>query len=159
MPVDEHGEMGSRDDLVARLLDVLELQARALSRESVERENVLHLPNGVLRRLNEDPAALREFYDQAIGTYQPPKPKRPGHRPNEKAMREWPAFRAKYQKLEREIRRDLSLTDEVEVSREMMFANGGEHPKAMLDHMLWHGLTRDQWPPLTWPEESPNPLA
>jgi hypothetical protein len=37
-----------------------------------------------------------------------------------------------------------------------MSANGGEHPKVMLDHMRWHGLTLDQWPPSTWPEETPR---
>jgi hypothetical protein len=156
MPVAEHGEMGSRDDLIGRLLDVLELQARALSRESLEREDILHLPNGVLRRLNDDPTALREFYDQAIGTYRPPTPKRPGHRPNEKDMREWAAFRARYQGLERKIRVDYQLGAAGKLDREMMSTNGGEPAKTMLSHMLWHGLTAEQWPPSTWPNEPPE---
>lgn len=158
MPVADHEEMGSRDELVGRLLDILELTVRALNREAVQ--NTLDARNGqFLRQLQKDPAALRKFYDEAIGTYQPPKLKRMGHRPNEKDMRDYAAFRARFQKLEREIRRDKHFTPKDSLDREMMFANGGEHPKAMLDHMLWHGLRRDQWPPSTWPEEPPETPA
>jgi len=155
IPVTDHEEMGSSDELVSRLLDILELTVRALNRDLVQ--NALDARSGhVLRQLQNDPAALRKVYDEAIGTYQPPAPKRAGHRPNEKAMREWTPFCQRYQKLEREIRRDKHLTPEDPVDREMMYANGGEHPKAMRDHMLWHGLRPDQWPPSTWPEEAPE---
>jgi hypothetical protein len=155
MPVTDHEEMGSSDELVSRLLDILELTARALNRDALQ--NALDARTGqTLRQLQKDPAALRKVYDEAIGTYQPPVPKRPGHRPNEKEMRDYAAFRKRFQKLEREIRRDKQLTSEDPVDREMMFANGGEHPKAMMDHMLWHGLQRHQWPPSTWPEEAPE---
>jgi hypothetical protein len=151
MPVAEHEDMGSRDELVQRLLDsndrLLDILKMTLGSDAhTGRE---------LRRLQDDPVALREAYDQAIGTYQPPKPKRPGHRPNEKEMREYTAFRLRYQVLERDIRRDLHLADDDEVTREMMYAHGGEHPRAMLNHMLWHGLGR-QWGPSTWPDQAPG---
>ena len=154
MPDDE--DMGSRDELVHRLLDIVELQARALSREAAQ--HAIDAQNGAaMRRLQEDPIAFEKFVDQAIGTYQPPKPK-PRHRPHRKEYRVWRSFRDHFQKLERDIRRDLHLKPEDELSKEVMYANGGEVPRTMTRIMTdTHGLRADQWPPSTWPEESPWP--
>jgi hypothetical protein len=139
-----------RVDLLIRLLGDSVEAAKAMA----------NLNHALLQKfeLFDEPRNGRTHTDAApeVEAKKPPKPKRPGHCPNEKEMRDWPAFRAKYQKLERDIRRDLSLAEDDEVSREMMFANGGEHPKTMLGHMLWHGLTRVQWPPSTWREAPPR---
>ena len=145
--------MGSRDELVNRLLDIVELQARTI--EGISREDAR---NGrTIRYLNSNPVAFEKVIEEAIGTYQPPKPK-PRHRPHRKEFRVWSTFRDYFQKLETAIRRDLHLKPNDELSKEVMYANGGENPRTMTRIMVeTHGLTADQWPPSTWPEESPLP--
>lgn len=152
----DDGDMGSRDELVLRLLDIVELQARALSREAAQ--HAVDAQNGAaMRHLQEDPVAFEKFVDHAIGTYKPPEPK-PRHRPHIKEFRVWRSFRAHFQKLERDIRRDLQLKPDDELSKEVMYANGGVHPRTMTRIMVdTHGMTADHWPPSTWPEESPLP--
>ena len=84
-----------------------------------------------------------------------PRPKNKLHRPQNKLFREWDFFRAHFQKRERDIRHRDHLGPEDEVTREMVYADGGPPPKTMGYHMEWHGLRPSQWPPSTWPEAAP----
>lgn len=153
MPDD--GEVDSRDELVERLLNIVELQARALNREAAQ--NALDARNGAwMRHLQEHPVAFRQVVDQAIGTYQPPAPKR-RHRPHQKELRLWSTFRAHFQKLESDVRRELQLKPEDEFTKQMAATWGALSVKTIDRCMVeTHGLALEQWPPSTWPEEAPG---
>lgn len=84
------------------------------------------------------------------------KARRP-HLPQNKELREWHTFCAYFQNLERIVRRENHLKPDDEVTREVLYAAGAPSPKTITRIMVeTHGLTPDQWPPSTWPADSPR---
>jgi hypothetical protein len=80
-------------------------------------------------------------------------PARP-HVPQIKELREWSSCRAYFQRLEREVRRDLQLGDDHEVTKEMLHAAGAPAVRTITRIMVeTYGLVGDQWPPSTWPDD------
>ena len=124
------GDPSTRD-----FLEVVRVQAQALQEAlALHRELLQHLVDPDLT---------------------PPQLKRP-HQPQNKQFRDWESFRAHLQEVERRVRRDNHLRPADLVTKEMIYAAGGPAPRTLLRIMVdTHGLQPDQWPPSTWPVESP----
>jgi hypothetical protein len=157
MPVadDRHEQLhmfpgDQRVDLLIHLLDDAVGAVKSLS--ELNREL---LQNATLRRLNDDPAELTRFYDEAIGTYKSPKPKRT-YTPQIKERRTWAGFRAEVQHTEAKVRRDTQLRATDEVTYQQIFDAGGPHRRTIQRILVKNGLPKDLWPPRTWPEDLAN---
>ena len=129
------------------LLELSREQARALheltriTRELIQ--NARDARNGLVAHKPEDQA-------------EPTPLRRTRHVPQIRELREWHSCRAYFQRFEREVRRDLQLGPDDEVSKEMLHAAGAPSAKTILRVMVeTHGLRPEQWPPSTWPEELP----
>jgi hypothetical protein len=124
--------MFSPDELIRKLLEVNQLQALALL-ETARHTNSVPTPS---------PVSVR-----------PPRP----HQPQEKDFRVWSKFRAAMIKFEHDVRVDLQLGPDAEVTREQIYRLGGPNPRTLRRIMLdTYGLLSDQWPPSTWPADPPK---
>src|SRR5262245_34896957 len=135
------------EDVLRELLELAKRQAETvqelthINRELVQ--NARDARNGLLKRMPADTPST-------VGRKHRP------HRPQLHALREWHACRAYYQRLEHDVRRDLQLDDDDEVTKDMVHKAGGPSVRTTTRTMVdYYGLLPDQWPPSTWPEEPP----
>lgn len=79
------------------------------------------------------------------------------YQPQDKELRTWDGFRQRMQALEKVVRSERRLPSDVEVTRDNIHGAGGPQPKTLWRIMtLRYGMSADQWPPSTWPDEQPG---